>query len=169
MVTISPVATSAYLDTIPLFARTIPSTLPDADTVCVYLSSIGVTQLGFLYSNDVLGSSYFLDLTVSAQRHWLRIEPVSYDMELDKEMSSTLQTLHRSDLRFFFAAISSDNWEDVVIRLLQANLLNNPQYVWFFSETLTSVFSRDFDVNVETDALLILALNRSAVVSLKGG
>ena len=164
---ISPVASSSYLDRIPLFARTMTTTFPYAETVCIYLHSIGVRHLGVLYSNDVLGSSYLLDLFVSAHKHNILLSPVSYNVGIDEDLEQTMASLHRTGLRYFFGILGVNTWSDVVVRLHQAELIGKPEYVWIFAETVSSVFGLDLDQTKEPDSTLLKALDRSAIVSLK--
>jgi 7 transmembrane sweet-taste receptor of 3 GCPR/Receptor family ligand binding region len=172
----SPVASTTYLDDIPMFMRTVTTTRPFAQTLCRYLRSIGVRFLGVFYSNDVLGTSYLLDLKVAAASNGIEITPISYDATLglaslddDVDWSVTISKLDSSEILYYFGVLTADSWVQVITRLHRSELLGaNSDRVWFFDRTLLAGLSGlELHMDNSTQSDLVLALNRSAIVDFE--
>jgi hypothetical protein len=184
----SPIAASSYLDSFPSFARTITNTRPIARALLAYLDSIKVGFLGVFYSNDVLGTSYLLDLQAEAVAYEITIVPISYSARSlldsthhtangdggggnDDPWTDTVATLEQTHVLYWFGVLALDCWEPVVAGLHRSKLLGmDTDRVWFFDRTLllgTAVTSQALNLANPSQATIVSALNRSAVVDVQ--
>ena len=178
---LSPFSTAVGLDAFkvaPLFSRTIPTNEPDVLTLCQYLyHELGIRRVGILYVNNVYGSNYFASLKqlTDTKGYLMNLTAFAYDPTPYFDFSQTVSALKASEITYLVAALHPPTWKGVVRALLDANLLDNPAYAWFFTDSISpAIGNRWIEPGVsEAEGAarisardLARALNRTAVVRL---
>lgn len=176
---LSPFSTAVALDDFdfaPLFSRTVPSNDPDVRALCRYLHDVlGVKRLGILYVNTVYGSSYFSSLKLVADEYKMELLSFSFDPVPNFDFNETYSELKASRVTYMVAALHPPTWRDIVRTLLDARLLDNPDYAWFFTDSLSPAIGSHWTETGDDTAdatyplssrQMARALNRTSIVRL---
>jgi len=151
----------------PLFSRTIPSNTGDAEALCIYLNSINIGQLAVMYVNDDYGTFFFKDIATAASNHAIDIYGVSFNQgQLRSSLEKAIQQLQSSPFRYVFCVIPRELMKIVAPALHEANLLGNPNYAFFFSDSFDPTVLVEVYEGV-LDEKLAHALNQTAMIALK--
>ncbi|CAB9513853.1 Gamma-aminobutyric acid (GABA) B receptor [Seminavis robusta] len=131
---ISGSATSAQLDSAPLFARSVPTNAGDARAAMLYYQSIGVTRVACLYIKDTWGNYYNTDLQRAANEleRPIHMQSFSYDDGNEESLAAALQQLKQSGLKYVYAVLFE--WRPVFLQAHDLNLIGNDDYVWIGAE-----------------------------------
>ena len=126
---ISGSATSAALDTAPMFARTIPTNAGDARALMMYYRSIGVTHVACLYIKDPWGDYYNADLTREAFHRGIAYRSFAYT---EDDIESSIARLANSGYKYIFAILF--DWRPVIEAAYDYGIIGNAEYHWIGAE-----------------------------------
>jgi 7 transmembrane sweet-taste receptor of 3 GCPR/Receptor family ligand binding region len=158
-------STAAYLDNkdvYPLFSRTVPTNMGDAQAMVLYLKSLQVSHVGILYIGDDYGNDFHGDLVKELISSEIVVVSVQYD---DNAQSAAIQQLVSSDLRYFIAILNPGTWQPLIRLAFQNSIIGRPDYFWLFSESSLGFVDPTFELDRETESDLAFAIHGSAVLS----
>lgn len=167
---ISPCSSSVALDDrnrFPYFARAIPFDAVDAEALCRYLMSIGVTQLAVLYHLDLYnGQFYDNGMKQAASKHNITLHGFSFG-DFTVSMRQAVEWLYETPLRYVYCAGQLGEWSHLLRLLHEYGMLGREtsrgkEYAWFFSASLT------LDIQGGSLPVDVLSyLNGTALISLQ--
>jgi 7 transmembrane sweet-taste receptor of 3 GCPR/Receptor family ligand binding region len=163
---IASTATAAYLDqkdAYPLFSRTVPTNLGDAQAMAVYLHSLQVTHVGIMYISDGYGIDFHRDLVKElATTANATVYSVQYD---DTSVEAAIDQLASFELHYFIAILIPGAWQHVVQLASQKGIIGQADYFWLFSESSLEFVDPGFELSKPSESNLALAIHGSAVLS----
>lgn len=162
---ISPASSANDLDDQPFFARTCSSNALNSRAMMVYLNSLGVENIGFIYVNDGWGRAYATNFAYYAKEFDVNVQFVAYN--LDDDMDKIMQHVASLPVTYMFGAISTATWRSVLSKAFEHKAIGPASNVqWFFS-SMNALLSESLVLDAETETDLAQAIHGIGVMTFK--
>ncbi|CAB9520664.1 Gamma-aminobutyric acid (GABA) B receptor [Seminavis robusta] len=159
---VSGSATSADLDVLPLFARTVPKDDAMAEAFVHYMQSLNVTHVANVYARDSYGTRFHQSLQKYSDASGVRLVGIPYNPGHE---SSVVNLLKDSQMRYVFATIVE--WRDLIRVAYEGGVLGVPGYAWFLSEKF-SLLSAHIDKATDSTGSVAHGLSGIGLVNVHG-
>lgn len=172
MLQLSPMASSVTLDDsieYPLFGRTRPSDSAAAELGVSYLAEVlNVRYFALLYVSNGFGTSFKKDVLLAAARRHINVETVAIiPGSSNATIEGAIQHLKNTNRNYIMAALSQDNFEQIMERAGKIGVAG-PEQFWLFTDTLASSFVDGRKI-LPSDSLAAEAIGGAGIISCHGG